>query len=150
MDDKKPGDDLYPVEDSDVDELYAKELSLAKPTEKLPDATTSDEPKKNSAAQKTFRSKHFTDAQDENSDKPKRKRRFSHAETSGIAISTVMMIYSLTTQDKPLFFVSAALITSLLRPLIGALFGKHNAAVQNALHTFSLVLFIGALIMLFV
>lgn len=139
--DKKIHDEeFYSVEDSAEDDLYAKELSLDKPTEKI-----SAEPTKTDKPQ-TFRSKHFTAAQD---DKPKRKRRFSHAETSGIAISAVMLVYSLTTQDKPLFFVSTALLISLLRPLIGLLFGKHNAAVQNALHIFSLVLFIGALIMLF-
>lgn len=143
MDNKKPDDDLYSVEDSDADELYAKELSLDKTTEKLSDT------KKNSDAPRTFYSKHFTDEHDENSGKSKRKRKLSHAETSGVAISIVMMIYGVTTLDKPLFFVSASLLTFLLRPLIGALFGKHNAAIQNALHTFSLVLFIGALIMLF-
>ena len=144
MDNNKIDDDLYSVEDSDADELYAKELSLDKPTEKI-----ADDPKKNSDAPRTFYSKHFTDEHDENSGKSKRKRKLSHAETSGVAISIVMMIYGATTLDKPLFFVSASLLTFLLRPLIGALFGKHNAAIQNALHTFSLVLFIGALIMLF-
>jgi len=60
-----------------------------------------------------------------------------------------MLVYSLAKGDKPLFFVSTALLTFLLRPLIGALFGKNNRAVQNALHSFSIVMFIGALIMLF-
>ena len=138
--DKKIHDEeFYSVEDSPNDELYAKELSIKKPTEKI-----SDEPIKTEKS-RTFHSKHFKTANDD--DKPKRK--LSHAETSGVAISAVMLIYSLTTQDKPLFFVSAALLMFLLRPLIGMLFGKHNAAVQNALHIFSLVLFIGALIMLF-
>lgn len=135
-------DDLYSVEDSDGDDLYAKEISIEKPP-KIPDEPIKIE------KPRTFHSKHFTETQDEDSDKPKRKRKLSHAETSGVAISAVMLIYSLTTQDKPLFFASAALIIFLLRPLIGALCGKHNQAVQNALHSFSLVLFVGALIMLF-
>lgn len=140
--DKKIHDEeFYSVEDSPNDELYAKELSIEKPTEKI-----SDEPI-NTEKPRTFHSKHFKTANDD--DKPKRKRKLSHAETSGVAISAVMLIYSLTTQDKPLFFVSAALIIFLLRPLIGILFGKHNAAVQNALHSFSIVLFIGALIFMF-
>ena len=75
--------------------------------------------------------------------------KLSHAETSGVAISAVMLVYSLAEGDKPLFFISSALLIFLLRPLIGALAGKHNRAVQNGLHSFSVVLFIGALIMLF-
>ncbi|MBQ6297177.1 MAG: hypothetical protein IJK81_05735 [Selenomonadaceae bacterium] len=143
MDDKKINDDdLYSVEDSDEDELYAKEISIEKP------AKISDEPiKKNKP--RTFHSKHFMDTQNDDSDKPKRKRKLSHAEASGVVISTVMLIYSIVEEDKPLFFLSSALLIFLLRPIIGALAGKHNRAVQNALHSFSIVLFIGALLFLF-
>ena len=81
--------------------------------------------------------------------KPEIRRKLSHAETSGIAISAVMLAYSLKEEDKPLFFLSMSLLIFLLRPLIGALFGKNNRAVQNALHSFSVVLFIGALLFLF-
>ena len=106
---------------------------------------------------KVFRSKKFVDsdtAANEDKEKsatpaPKIKTKLSHAETSGIAISAVMFAYSLAEGDKPLFFLSTSLLIFLLRPLIGALAGKHNRAVQNALHSFSVVLFIGALIFLF-
>lgn len=106
---------------------------------------------------KVFRSKRFVDsdtAAKEDKEKsatlePKIKSKLSHAETSGIAISAVMLVYSLSEGDKPLFFLSTSLLLFLLRPLIGALFGKHNRAVQNALYSFSIVLFIGALIFLF-
>lgn len=106
---------------------------------------------------KVFRSKRFVDsdtAAKEDKEKsatlePKIKSKLSHAETSGIAISAVMLIYSLSKGDKPLFFLSTSLLIFLLRPLIGALFGKYNRAVQNALYSFSIVLFIGALIFLF-
>jgi len=135
-------DDFYGIEsvdDASIDD-YAKELSL-KPT------TADNEPPKISDAPrpKTFHSKRPVHVDDD----PKRKRRFSHAETSGVAISAVMFAYSLATQDKPLFFISTALLIFLLRPLIGGLFGEHNQAVQNALHSFSIVLFIGALLFLF-
>ena len=140
--DKNFNDDMYSVADSEQDELYAKEISLEKPTKASEEPLKVEKPR-------TFYSKHFTETQDDNSDKPKRKRKLSHAETSGIAISAVMLIYSLTQEDRPLFFLSAALLIFLLRPIIGALAGKNNRAVQNALHSFSVVLFIGALLFLF-
>lgn len=106
---------------------------------------------------KVFRSKKFVDsdtAAGEDKEKsatpePKIKTKLTHAETSGIAISAVMLAYSLAEGDKPLFFLATSLLTFLLRPIIGGLAGKHNRAVQNALHSFSVVLFIGALLFLF-
>lgn len=118
-----------------------------------------DEPIKISDASqhKVFRSKKFVDSETQAAEdkqksatpQPELKRKLSHAESSGIAISAVMLAYSLKEGDKPLFFLSTALLIFLLRPLIGALFGKNNRAVQNALHSFSVVLFIGALLFLF-
>ncbi|MBR2774878.1 MAG: hypothetical protein IKD73_07825 [Selenomonadaceae bacterium] len=132
-------DELYAVEDTD-DDLYAEKVSLDK--EPCP---------------KTFHSKNFVDSETQAAEdkakssthEPELKAKLSHAETSGVAISAVMLVYAFAEADKPLFFLSTALLTFLLRPLIGALFGKHNRAVQNALHSFSLVMFIGALLMLF-
>ena len=141
MDDKKFNDDeLYAEETSDGDNFYAEKVSLEKETRP-----------------KTFHSKNFIDSETQAKEDEKKsaphetelKFRLSHAETSGVAISAVMLFYSLAESDKPLFFLSTALLTFLLRPLIGALAGKNNRAVQNALHSFSLVLFIGALIFLF-
>ncbi len=132
-------DDFYADETSD-DDLYAENISLDKETRP-----------------KTFHSKHFIDSETQAAEdkekssthEPEIKTKLSHAETSGVAISAVMLAYSIAEADKPLFFLSTALLTFLLRPLIGALFGKHNRAVQNALHSFSVVLFIGTLLFLF-
>lgn len=132
-------DELYAVEDTD-DDLYAEKVSLDKETRP-----------------KTFHSKNFVDSETQAAEdkakssthEPELKAKLSHAETSGVAISAVMLVYALAEADKPLFFLSTALLTFLLRPLIGALFGKHNRAIQNALHSFSLVMFVGALLMLF-
>ena len=99
---------------------------------------------------KTFHSKNFAEPVDEEkSAEPEVKQKISHAEASGILLSVVMAGYSLVTEDKPLFFLSVALLIFLLRPLIGGLFGKHNRAVQSGLHAFSVALFVGALIFLF-
>lgn len=144
MNDKHIDEDaLYTDKTSEGDDLY--EVPLDK------------EPIKIDAAPrpKTFHSKSFKDGDNESKDnkrtspKSPLKMKLSHAETSGVAISAVMLVYSLSEEDKPLFFLSTALLIFLLRPLIGLLFGKYNRAVQNALHSFSIVLFIGALIMLF-
>ena len=139
-------DELYSEETSDDANLYAEKISLDKPQKIF------EQPRS-----KTFRSKNFIDSETQAEDDKKKssthepalKMKLSHAETSGVAISLVMLVYSLAEEDKPLFFLSSALLIFLLRPLIGALCGKHNRAVQNALHSFSLVLFIGALLFLF-
>lgn len=137
----------------DEDALYTDKTSEGDDLYEVP---RDKEPIKIDAAPrpKTFHSKSFADDDTEAKDKRKSqksplKMKLSHAETSGVAISAVMLVYSLSEGDKPLFFLSTALLIFLLRPLIGLLFGKYNRAVQNALHSFSIVLFIGALIMLF-
>ena len=142
MDDKKINDDdFYSDETLTDDDLYAEKISLDK-----------------TPRPKTFHSKNFVDSETQAAEDKKKsapheselKRKLSHAETSSIAISAVMLIYSFAEADKPLFFLSTALLIFLLRPIIGSLAGKHNRAVQNALHSFSIVLFIGALLFLFV
>lgn len=127
--------------------------------EKISDTLTVDDTleKIPEPRRKTFHSKNFTphvedtdtDDDSEKNSAPKVKRKISHAEISGIIISVVMLGYSLFTADKPLFFLATALLIFLLRPLIGGLFGKHNQAVQNALHGFSIALFFGAILFLF-
>lgn len=77
-------------------------------------------------------------------------RKLTRVETAGVALSAAMLVYAFATMDKPLFFMSLSLLSNLLRPLIGGAFGKHNRSVQNALHGFSIVLFFGALLFIFV
>lgn len=76
-------------------------------------------------------------------------RKLSRPEMAGVTLSAIMMVYSITAMDKPLFFLALSLLTHLLRPLVGRLFGKHNRAVQNALKSFSWVIFFGAIILIF-
>ena len=77
-------------------------------------------------------------------------RKLTRAETVGVALSAIMLVYSLSTLDKPLFFMALSLLTHTLRPLIGGLFGKYNRPVQNALRGFSIAVFFGAIILVFV
>ncbi len=157
-------DDLYaekpPVRD-DVDAKVADASDVDdKPTIQADTSAVTDKPTiqadtpadADNARRKTFHSKHFTKDIDDDShaeDKPEGKRKISHAEASGILISVVMLGYSLVTEDKPLFFLSTALLIFLLRPIIGGLFGKHSQNVQNGLHAFSIALFVGSLVFLF-
>ena len=143
------------------DELYADEPPVRNDTDVQDDAPAQDnetvhaeivrdaETIHEKPRRKTFHSKHFHAEADDKPAEPEAKQKISHAEASGIVLSVVMSGYSIITEDKPLFFLSTALLIFLLRPLIGGLFGKHNQAVQNALHAFSLALFFGALIFLF-
>lgn len=76
-------------------------------------------------------------------------RKLSRPEKFGIVVSVVMLVYAFVNLDKPLFFLALSLISHFIRQPIGAMFGKYDAAVQNALHTFSIVIFIGAVMFLF-
>lgn len=76
-------------------------------------------------------------------------RKLSRPEMAGVTLSAIMMIYSVSVLDKPLFFLALSLLTHLLRPFVGRLFGKHNREVQNAMRSFSWVIFFGAIILIF-
>ena len=91
------------------------------------------------------------DSEDEDSPNfnPELRRKLSRAEMAGVGISAIMMIYAFENLDKPLFFLALSLFIHLMRPFIGSFFGKHNRAVQNAMRSFSWVLFIGAMVFLF-
>lgn len=80
---------------------------------------------------------------------PELHRKLTHAELIGVVLSVAMLGYSFVNLDKPLFFLAMSLLSHLLRPLVGGFFGKHNRAVQNAMRSFSLVLFFGAILFIF-
>lgn len=77
-------------------------------------------------------------------------RKLTRAEVAGVSLSLIMFFYSYVTLDKPLFFISVSLMVHLVRPLVGGFFGKYNRAVQNAMRSFSLVLFFGAILFIFI
>ena len=76
-------------------------------------------------------------------------RKLSHAEKFGVVASVAMLVYAFVNLDKPLFFLALSLFVHFLSMPAGNIFGKHSAAVQNALRTFSIVLFCGAILFLF-
>ena len=77
-------------------------------------------------------------------------RKLTRAEMAGVTLSLLMLIYGFVNLDKPLFFISVSLLSHLLRPFVGGFFGKYNRAVQNAMRSFSLVLFFGAILFIFI
>ena len=108
----------------------------------------------------TFRSKTMQDWEDEQiEEKPssiqielpkiEMPRQMSRPEKFGGVASIVMLVYAFVNFDKPLFFLAMALFANFLRYPIGSMFGKNSDAVSNALHTFSIVVFFGAILFLF-
>ena len=76
-------------------------------------------------------------------------RRMSRPEKAGAVISIAMVAYAFSALDKPLFFLAMSLLVHSFRPLIGAFSGKYNQPVQNALRSFSIVLFFGSILFIF-
>lgn len=91
------------------------------------------------------------EAEDENSPNydPELYRKLSRAELAGLGISIFMMAYAFVNLDKPLFFCAMSLFMHLVRPFVGSFFGRYNRAVQNAMRSCSIVLFVGAMVLLF-
>lgn len=126
------------------------------------DSTFLDEKPKTDAPRKSiFRSKgmqRWEDEQREEKSPPPKvepapkvetPRKLSRPEKFGVVVSVAMLIYAFVNFDKPLFFLAMALFANFLRQPIGAMFGKHSDAVSNAMHTFSIVVFFGAVLFLF-
>ena len=79
----------------------------------------------------------------------KKPKKMSQPEKFGGIISVIMLVYAAVNLDKPLFFLSMALFVNFLRQPLSAVFGKYEDDVSNALHSFSIVLFFGAILFVF-
>jgi hypothetical protein len=76
-------------------------------------------------------------------------RKLSRPEKFGSFVSVVMLVYAFVNMDKPLFFLALSMISHFIKQPLGTMFGKYDADVQNALHSFSIVIFLGAIMFLF-
>ena len=121
---------------------------ISEPEDKKKSSTFHDKKIKNRV--EAFAEENF-ESNDENERDydPELHRKLTRTERAGVGVSALMMIYAFTTLDKPLFFIALSLFVHLMRPLVGVLCGKHNRAVQNAMRSFSIVLFVGALVIWF-
>lgn len=77
------------------------------------------------------------------------KKPARRTESYGIIISAVALVYSVIAKDKPLMFLSVSLLLYLARPIIAAPFGKYSHSIENAIKGFSMALFIGSIIFIF-
>lgn len=131
--DEKPARERKMLEEP-VDDKPPRSVYRSKALRQWEEAREDENPPPNPVAQVT----------DENS-----PRRISRTERAGALISIVMVIYAFVNLDKPLFFLSMSLLVHCFRPTIGALSGKYNHDVQNAMRSFSIVLFFGAILFIF-
>lgn len=81
--------------------------------------------------------------------KVEKPRKLSRPEKFGSFVSVVMLVYAFVNMDKPLFFLALSMISHFIKQPLGTMFGKYDADVQNALHSFSIVIFLGAIMFLF-
>ena len=116
--------------------------------EKPPEVT----PKKSiyrSKAMQSWEDEEITTPKFEPVPKIEKLRPMSYPEKFGGVMSIVMLVYAFVNLDKPLFFLALSLFAHFLSHPLGSVFGKHAHAVQNALHSFSIVIFFGAIMFLF-
>ena len=116
--------------------------------EKPPEVT----PKKSiyrSKAMQSWEDEEITTPKFEPVPKVEKLRPMSYPEKFGGVMSIVMLVYAFVNLDKPLFFLALSLFAHCLSHPLGSVFGKHAHAVQNALHSFSIVIFFGAIMFLF-
>ncbi len=142
--------------DSPLEERILKEADNDFFDEKpAPKVSTEEPPRKSIYRSKALQSLKME--QDKNKETPppisapkvEQPHKWSHAEKFGFVASVAMLVYAFVNFDKPLFFLALSLFVHFLSLPAGSMFGKHSAAVQNSLHTFSIVLFCGAVLFLF-
>lgn len=145
-----------PVEvktDEKLEERILKEADNTFFDEKPAPKVETEKPQKKSV----YRSKAMQRLEREQEKKPptvepapvNKPHKWSHAEKFGVVASVAMLVYAFVNLDKPLFFLALSLFVHFLSMPAGNFFGKHSAAVQNSLRTFSIVLFFGAVLFLF-
>ena len=140
--------------DTKLEERILKEADNTFFDEKPAPKVDSEKPQKkfvyrSRAMQRLEREKEKTPPKSEPAPPVNIPRKWSHAEKFGVVAAVAMLIYAFVTLDKPLFFLALSLFVHLLCTPAGNLFGKHSAAVQNSMRTFSIVLFFGAVLFLF-
>jgi len=78
-----------------------------------------------------------------------KKKLMKHGERAGMALSIVVMLYAVLTEDWPLGFFCLSVATFMLRPLARAYGGRFGEPLSGLLQGFSLSLAFGTLIWVF-
>lgn len=75
--------------------------------------------------------------------KPVRTRGLS----AGLVIAAVVLCYGLLAMDIPVIYLAFSFIVYAFAPALGKLSPSHSASIQQAVRTFSVTTFIGAILM---
>lgn len=75
--------------------------------------------------------------------KPVRTRGLS----AGLVIAAVVFCYGLLAMDIPVIYLAFSFIIYAFAPTLGKLSPAHSAAIQQAVRTFSVTTFVGAIVM---
>jgi len=96
----------------------------------------------------SFHSPYFREAMAElragnTASRPLRTRGLS----AGLVIAALVFCYGLMTGDIPVIYLAFSFIIYALAPVLGKLSPAHSPAIQQAVRTFSVTTFIGAIVM---
>ena len=96
----------------------------------------------------SFHSPYFREAMaqvraGQRSPRPVRTRGLS----AGLVIAAVIFCYGLLTMDIPVIYLAVSFIVYAFAPTLGKMSPAHSAAIQQAVRTFSVTTFIGAIVM---
>lgn len=75
--------------------------------------------------------------------KPVRTRGLS----AGLVIAAVILCYGFVAKDIPVIYLAFSFIIYVMAPVLGKLSPAHSQAIQQAVRTFSVTTFVGAIVM---
>lgn len=65
----------------------------------------------------------------------------------GMVLSAIVLCYGFLTQDIPVIYLAFSLIIYALAPVLGRLSPAHSQAIRQAVRSFSVTTFLGAILM---
>ena len=78
------------------------------------------------------------------------EKKLSKGQTTALFIAFLIFLYSIFTSDIPAFLFSLAFFLWMLRNFAGKINAHHEKSIHSLLTSFSITLFIGSLILLFI
>lgn len=78
---------------------------------------------------------------------PKEKPVRARGLSAGLVIAAFVLFYGLLIQDIPVIYLAFSFIIYVMAPVLGKLSPAHSQAIQQAVRSFSITTFLGAIIM---
>lgn len=78
---------------------------------------------------------------------PKGKPARARGLSAGLVIAAFVLCYGFLTKDIPVIYLAFSFIIYALAPILGKLSPAHSQAIQQAVRSFSITTFLGAIIM---